>query len=237
MAVKGIQSAERVLTALETLAEHQPIGVGALARVLGADKSAVQRALVTLADAGWIRAVPGEPTRWELTSRVLVVANHVQLRSGLRQRVRPLLESLRDRTGETAVLAVADGQRVVIADVVESRHLVRTAPHIGMVVPTETSATGQALLAASDDAARTALLGGPTPPALAAQLAAIAERGWSLNADDVAEGATSVGVAIRDAAGMPVGAIAVSAVSSRMPPDDQQRLGELLVHQLGPVPS
>lgn len=227
MTVKPVRAAERVLATLEALAEHQPIGVGALARVLGDDKSAVQRALVTLAATGWIRPDGSDQTRWELTTRALVVAHHVQRRSGLRQHARPTLEALRDETGETIILAVPDAHRVVIIDVVESRHLVRTAPHVGMVIPPATSATGQAILAAMDDKQRRAFDDG-LPQQVLDELARVRARGWSLNADDVANGATSVGAAILDADGRPIGGIAVSGISSRMPTDVQQEMGELV---------
>ena len=53
MAVKRSQSAARVLAALEGIARHQPVGVSELARQLGADKSATQRAIMTLAAPVW----------------------------------------------------------------------------------------------------------------------------------------------------------------------------------------
>ena len=59
MSVKRSQSAARVLAVLECIARHQPIGVSELARLLQADKSAVQRAVMTLADDGWIRLASG----------------------------------------------------------------------------------------------------------------------------------------------------------------------------------
>src|SRR5690606_6083127 len=130
-------------------------------------------------------------TRWELTTRALVVAHHVQRRSSLRQQARPTLEALRDETGETIILAVPDAQRIVIVDVVESHHLVRTAPHVGMVIPPANSATGQAILAAMDDDQRRAFRD-DLPKRVLDELANVRARGWSLNADDVANGATSV---------------------------------------------
>jgi IclR family acetate operon transcriptional repressor len=219
-----VRSAERVLATLEALAEHQPIGVGALARVLDEDKSAVQRALVTLAAAGWIRPEGGDQTRWELTTRPLVVAHHAQRRLGLRQRARPTLEALRDETEESIILAVPDVDRIVIVDVVESRQLVRTAPHVGMVIPATTSAAGQAILAAWEPDQRESFLG-EMPPDVTAELERIRARGWSLNANDVARGATSVGAPIVDGDGQPLGGIAVSAISARMPREVQVRLG------------
>ncbi len=101
MAVKRIKSAAKLLATFEAIAEHQPIGVGALARLLDADKSAQQRAIMSLADEGWIQAAPGEPTKWETTARIYVLAHLAQGHSGLRQRARVRLDALRSRTGES----------------------------------------------------------------------------------------------------------------------------------------
>lgn len=229
MSVKPIQSAVRVLDALEIIARDQPIGVAQLARALAVDKSSAQRALVTLAASGWIRALPEGPTRWEVTPRVLVVASLAQAGSGLGQQIHPLMVSLRDQTQETVVCAVQDGDRVVITDVVECSQWVRAAPPVGLLVPTETSASGRALLSAMDRAGRAQLVGRELSEAEHQELDAVERRGWSLSADDAAAGATSVGVAIVSARGLPVAALAISAVSSRMPPEEQKRVGELLV--------
>jgi DNA-binding IclR family transcriptional regulator len=62
------------------------------------------------------------------------------------------------------------------------------------------------------------------------ELDAVRLRGWSLSVAGVAgEGATSLGAAVDDGNGVPVAAVTVSAVSFRMPPESQQRTGELLV--------
>jgi IclR family acetate operon transcriptional repressor len=230
VSVKRIRSASRVLTVLETIAEHQPIGVGALARLLDDDKSAVQRALMTLADDDWIRAAPGEPTRWELTTRIHVVANMAQGYTDLRDRSRIALDALRDETGESIILAVPDLGRLVVIDVLESRQLVRTAPYVGMVIPGATSAAGKAVLARMTSDARAAFLRTPVPPELEADLAAVLERGWALNDEDIVAGATSLGAAITDPEGQPIAAIVISAPSLRMQADEQARLGDRLVH-------
>ncbi len=133
MAVKRSSSASRVLKVFEHCAAHQPIGVSALARDLGADKSAVQRDLMTLADAGWIRVAVGMPGQWELTPHVLTLARPPHSTDSLRQRARPALERLRSETGETAYLTVPDGDQFVVLDALESEHLLRMVQPVGMV--------------------------------------------------------------------------------------------------------
>ena len=228
MGGKPLGSVQRALSVLEAIASHQPIGVAALCRVLDEDKSAVQRVLVTLAGAGWIRSTGEQVTRWELTERPLVVAGQAQRRSGLVARMRPTLEALRDETGETAMLAVPDLDRIVAVDVVESRHLVRTAPRLGMVLPPETSAGGLALFAHLPDEEVTRFLGAPPSRSLRAEIERTRARGWSLNAGVVDARATSLGAAVLDGAGHPVAVLVVSAPSDRLTEADFHKTGELL---------
>lgn len=226
--VKQLQSAGRVLATFEALADRQPIGVGALARALGDDKSAVQRALMTLADAGWIQRTPRDPARWEVTARVLALANAAHRHTDLRERARPTLQALQAETGETAILNVATGGRVVVVDVVESAHMVRAAPHVGFAVPTDASAAGQAILAHLPDDEVAALVGGEPPAALRDRLAEVRRRGWSVNDQDVTAGASGVGAAVLDAGGRAVGAVTISAPADRMPPATIREVGARL---------
>jgi IclR family acetate operon transcriptional repressor len=231
MAVKPLQSLARALEVIEAVAAHQPVGVAELARITGEDKSALQRVLVTLRESGWIRPSGDRVTRWELTARPLVVAGQARRRNDLLARARPVLEQLREATGETAALAVPDAGRIVAVDVVESHRLVRTAPRVGMVFPSATSAAGLAMFAAMapEEIARYDL--GPVDPAdpgFAADLELTRRQGWSLNAGVVHAGATSVGAAVLDAAGRPVAAIIVSAPSERLAEADHARIGRLI---------
>jgi IclR family acetate operon transcriptional repressor len=226
--VKRLRSASRVLAVIEAIAEHQPIGVAALARELDDDKSAVQRALMTLADDGWIRPAPGPPTRWELTPRIHVLSHLAQGHTDLRQRARVALDALRERTGESIILAVPDAGRLVAVDVLESRQLVRTAPFVGMVIPALGSASGQAVMAHLDDHERAAFLGGPVPADLAETLVTVRRRGWAINDGDVVAGATNIGAAILDDGGRPVASVTVSAPSDRLPASRHAKLGALV---------
>jgi IclR family acetate operon transcriptional repressor len=228
MAVKQVRSGARVLATFEAVAHHQPVGVGALARALGDDKSAVQRALMTLAESGWIRRSATDDARWELTTRMLRVSHEAYRRTGLTERTRRALEDLRDETGETVVLNVPEDGQIVVVDVVESAQLVRTVPTVGLVVPALSSAAGTAVLAAltDDDLAR--FLGGPPAPEVEARVEAVRRRGWSVNDRDATPGASAVGAAILDGAHRPIASIAISAPAERMGRDVLARLGPVV---------
>ena len=225
MAVKQMQSAARVLATFEAVVSEQPIGLGALARRLGEDKSALQRALATLASAGWIEPANSGATGWQASNRVLVLAHVARRGSDVVQRARQVLEQLRDETEETIILNVPDGRTLVIVDAVVSHQVLRTSPKVGMLVPVSSSAAGRALLSHLPMDEVIEFVDGEPPPDLGATLAADRERGWSINAEDVAQGVTAVGAAVLTADGRPVASITISVPIARMPFERYDELG------------
>ncbi|MFD4405226.1 IclR family transcriptional regulator [Nocardia sp. NPDC058499] len=228
IAVKTLGTLARGLRVVETVAARHPIGLTALCRELGEDKSALQRTLATLHEAGWIRPLPDSPPRWELSTKPLIVAGHALDTSSLPARARPLLASLRDETGETVHLALLDAPAIVVVDVAEGRHLVRTAPRIGQTHPPETSAAGRALLAHLTPEERVALSDARDTLLTDAEYDEIRDRGWSLCEGAVQEGSTSLAAAVTDSTGKPHGAIVVSGPDRRLTSEQYAEVGALL---------
>jgi DNA-binding IclR family transcriptional regulator len=218
-----------VLSVLEAIARHQPVGVSELARLLDEDKSAVQRAIMTLADEGWIHAGQGAPTRWRLTGHIHAVAHMAHGGDDLRQRARPVLEALRDETGESVILTTPDRGRFVVIDVVESRQLLRTAPQVGMIVDVIDSATGRVILAHLSRDRQIELLAAPPGADLAAEFATNLGRGFSVSEDDLIGGSVNIAAPIFEAGGEPAGAVVVSAPRERLTPEHHERVGQMAV--------
>jgi IclR family acetate operon transcriptional repressor len=158
---------------------------------------------------------------------MLVVAHEAERRSDLRQRARAALEYLRDETGESVLLAALDSNRVVTLDVVESSHLMRTVPRVGMVIPSS-SAAGLAALAYLDPDDLRFFLGDAPSLELLATLDEVRSRGWSLNFGDIAENASAVAAAVLNRRGHPAAVLAISAPTERMPASSHERLGHLV---------
>lgn len=234
MAVKRSSSATRMLKVFEAIAASQPIGVSALARALEADKSAVQRDLMTLADAGWIRAAPNGNGAgsgsggWELTPRILTLAHPPHSADGLRQLARPALEHLRSTTGETAYLAVPDGGHFVVIDAAESTQVLRMVPPVGLIVPVRGSATARAILPHLPREEQEQMLGTPVTEAMRAEFAATKARGYAVNNGDIDASAVAMAAAILGKDEIPVGALVLSAPSDRLGPDRWAGIGEQL---------
>lgn len=230
MAVKRSQSASRVLSVVELIAAHQPIGVSALARLLQDDKSAVQRAVMTLADAGWIRMAPEPPVRWELSAHIFTIAHLPHSANDLRQRARRTLEALRDEIGETVFLAIPDIGRFVVIDVADSPNALRPPLRVSEVIPVRGSATARAVLPYLTPDRRRAMLGAEAADAAdAAEFAATLTRGYGLSADEVMQGSTILAAPIFDSDGQPIASIGVSGLSERITADRHARIGALTV--------
>jgi IclR family transcriptional regulator, acetate operon repressor len=231
----AMQSVLRSLAVLEAVAEHQPVRVGELTPLLGLPKSTVQRSLETLAQAGWLRQVDGDLTRWALTSR----AQSIVLRSGgeidLRTCALPPMKQLRDAAGETTHLFVPAGSYQVVAiERVDSRRNVRTIIPLGTVFPMAASSAGIAMLAHGPDEQVDAAIEQATraedAPAgedlgkVRDQVAAVHTKGYScrLGWDRDVMG---IGAAIMDHRGEVAAGVSVSIPLSRFQYSDEAQWG------------
>lgn len=226
MPVKRSHSAARVLTVLETLANHRPMGVRALAKLLHEDKSTVHRALMTLADHGWIRVSSEPPVRWEVTAHILAVAHAAHGGSDLRARARPVLERLRDDTNETVLLVLPDVDRFVIADVVESRQILRMVPEVGTVVTVKNTATGRAVLPFVDTQRQAKLLGATPDRQLLGSFAQTRALGFAISEGEINPAATNLAAPIFDFNAQPMGVIVVVGPRERLSRSAHKRTGE-----------
>lgn len=228
MAVKRSLSATRMLCVFEGIARAQPIGVSALARRLDADKSAVQRDLMTLADAGWIRPAPGLAGQWELSPHILTLARPPHSNESLRQRAAPVLEKLRAETGETAYLAVPDGDHFVVMAACESQHLLRMVPAVGIVIPMRGSATARAVLPYLPPSEQARLLGRAPIEEDGREFTRTRARGYAVNDEEVQPGAVALASAVLAADGSPIGTLVLSGPAERLSPARREVIGPLL---------
>lgn len=227
MAVKGSSTAARVLTVLEAIAAHQPIGVAALARMMSEDKSAVQRAIVTLADQGWIKASNEPVVRWILTPRILAVAHSSQNKDDFQHRAQLVLDQLAAQSGETAIYTSFEGRNLVLTLTAESGQALRMVPHTGALVPVEISATGRAIMSWMSPERIKDLLGEAADEALLAQLGQFRAQGYGVSSE-VSQRAMTLASAVFEVDGRPIGGVGITGPVERMTPDALPRLGRMV---------
>ncbi|MGW1029919.1 IclR family transcriptional regulator [Streptomyces sp. NPDC002577] len=221
-----MKSVTRSLRILEAVAQHQPVTVGELTKLFGLPKSTVQRTLVTLAEAGWLRANRRDTTRWEIGARVLAVRPAALQGSSLFAAARDPMVRLRDEVNETIHLSVPDAlQGMVVVDRVDCEHAVRTFHTIGDTSPLHATAVGRAVLAHLPKQDIEEFIAGglerfsDTTPAdpdqLHAELDRIRTDGYAVNRNQYRPGVCAVAAPVLDEDGTPLAAVAISMPESR----------------------
>lgn len=218
-----VQSVGRALDLLEALAASPvPLSISTVAHATGLPVGTTHRLLQTLAGRGYVRQeanrdyAPGLAL-WRVSG------------SGVRSLVAParqFLSRLVALTGETANLAVLDGDEVLYVAQVPSPHRLRMFADVGRHVLPHSTAVGKVLLAdrPPDEAAATVRrIGLPArtattitdPDAFAVELRRVREQRWAIDRGEEDADVCCVAVPVCDA-GLAVAAMSVSGPSNRL---------------------
>ncbi|HET8599847.1 MAG TPA: IclR family transcriptional regulator [Segeticoccus sp.] len=140
----GVQSVERAFTLLETMAEHGgKMGLSQLAAESGLPLPTIHRLVRTLVDLGYL---------WQDATRQYALGPRL-IRLGERASgmltvfARPHLESLVNDLGESANLAMLDGDQIVYVAQAQSRRSMRMFTEVGRRVLPHCTAVGKAIMA------------------------------------------------------------------------------------------
>lgn len=232
-----MQSVKTALKVLEEVAAAGHAGVSELARVIGEPKSTIQRDLITLHEAGWIRPVEvAGRRRWILSSKVLGLARRFQPALRLREHALPAMEDLRALTQETIHLMLREGDRMVLIERLDSPQTLRTVRQLGASAPLHAASNGKAVLAYMSEPERAAYLARPLPAftprtitdpdVLTRDLETIRSRGYSLGDGELDLDVRAVAAAIRVETGEPVAALSISCPAFRFPDEKIAQYGE-----------
>jgi IclR family acetate operon transcriptional repressor len=151
----GVQSLERAFGLLELIAAHrEAMSISELAAASGLAPATLHRLARTLVDLGYLRQEPSR--RYALGPRLFLLAESSS--TSLNAVALPHLAHLVDEIGETANLAMLDGDQVAYVAQAPGRHSMRMFTEVGRRVLPHCTAVGKALLALSSDVDVRALL-------------------------------------------------------------------------------
>jgi len=151
----GVQSLERAFGLLEVIAAHRgAMSLSELATSSGLPPPTLHRLARTLVDLGYLRQEPSR--RYALGPRLFLLAESSTMM--LNAVALPHLSHLVDEIGETANLAMLDGDQVAYVAQAPGRHSMRMFTEVGRRVEPHCTAVGKALLAATTDEEARALL-------------------------------------------------------------------------------
>lgn len=230
----GVQSIERAFSLLETLADAGgTLGLSQLAQASGLPLPTIHRLLRTLVDLGYLRQ---ESTRQYVLGPRLIRLGEASSHM-LGTWARPYLADLVDEIGESANLAMLDGDEIVYVAQAQSRRSMRMFTEVGRRVLPHCTAVGKAIMAgmpAEDVREILQRTGMPRhtettitdPDDFAKQLGVTEERGYGIDEGEQEPGVRCVAVVVPDAPARL--ALSISGPSGRMTDELVERAVPLL---------
>jgi len=194
---------DKSVAILAALAERGPLSLAGLVEATGLSRPTTHRLAAALEAHRLVGRDGGG--RYRLGLRVLGWASAVQAEHGLVEAARPVLEALRDETGESAQLFVRDGDSRLCVAASERPSGLRDTVPVGAVLPLDRGSGGKVLLAYAAD-------GGATDP----ELETIRRRGWGVSVAEREEGVCSVSAPVLDSGGRIHAALGVSGPINRL---------------------
>ncbi len=229
-----VQSIERAFGLLETMADNGgTMGLSQLAQESGLPLPTIHRLLRTLVDLGYLRQDAAR--QYVLAPRLIRLGES----SGAMLSVwaKPHLDRLVDELGESANLAMLDGDEIVYVAQAQSRRSMRMFTEVGRRVLPHCTAVGKAILAQMPHDQVLDLLrrtGMPMhtentitdPGDFAVALRWVEEHGYALDDEEQEHGVRCVAVAVPDAPAR-LG-LSVSGPATRMTPEVVERAAPVL---------
>jgi DNA-binding IclR family transcriptional regulator len=153
-----VQSVDRALTILETLARSGEAGVTDLARGLGVHKSTAFRLVATLESHGLVEQTE-DRGKYRLGVGLLRLAGATTARLDVVQEARSLCRKLAADTGETVNIAVLADRAALYLDQIAGSSALQPHNWVGQHIPLHATSNGKVLLGGLDDESLAELLG------------------------------------------------------------------------------
>jgi DNA-binding IclR family transcriptional regulator len=199
-----------------------PLTVAEIARKTGLNRATVYRLLDTLAETDMIATV-GEPPRFRLGHGAMRLGRIWTAQIDLGVLARPVLDALRDETGESASLFLLRDDRQICVLESPSRQPLSMSRGIGEMEPGFRGASGKVILAWLDEAHAASLIeaGGRDGrrALIGKDLAKIRRDGYAVSHGEVFVGALAISVPVFDGNGQIMGSLSLYGPKARMRSD------------------
>lgn len=222
-----IRTLDKGLYLLEVIEqEYEPVNLTTLVNKLKWDKATVFRLCSTLERRGYIQKDP-DTKCYSLGLKIYGLYDSITRNLDMQKIIRPYLNRLVKRTGETANLALVLEKSVVIIDTVRSSNVLSANVHIGEREPLHCTSLGKSYLAFIDPAEVETRLELPLPEItpntitsveeLREDLNEIRKRGWACEKEEYIEGMHCVSAPVLNQFNLPVAMISISGPKYRFP--------------------
>lgn len=221
-----IKPVYKTLELLKAVGEAgRPVSLGEVCAMTGLPKSTAFKYLRTLRECGFLSHDPQTDT-YQVGIAVWQLGRLSGTTKAVREMAAPLMRKLGERFDETVNLGVLEDTDVVYVEIVESSHALQTKARLGGADPAYTTALGKAILAVLPaDEWRSHVpprLTARTPrtistvAALERELDAIRRHGYAVDREETDVGVVSVAAPVLGGDATVVGAIGLSAPTTRL---------------------
>lgn len=220
--MEGLTILDKAMTVVRVLTDGRECSVNELAECVEEPVSSTYRLLSSLLAAGWV--APGlKRGRYRLGLFFLRIGSQVEDRVDLRERTRPALQRLHQRTGQTAHLCVRDGLRAVCIERIDGGDVRWMGLRPGTSLPLVVGGAPVAILAnlpvGEYESIRDSTLAqsgfGHSPGTVETVDALVAEtraRGFAISDGDITPGVAALGTPVFDHSGQIVASISVGGL-------------------------
>ena len=222
----GLKSVLTALDLLDCFMTSDELGVTDIAHRLNVAKSTAHRLLTTLSARGMVEKNP-QTGRYRLGMHAYELGAITANRSRLRKLALPVMEDLRQRTGCTIHLSVADGADIIHLERLQSLRGMHVLGDMARRFPVHVTSGGKAIAAFNDEVAecrRQADFPVLTANTVRRQsefdevLAEVRARGYASNREEARLGFTSIAAPILDTNGVARAAISIVGPTSDIDP-------------------
>ena len=235
MAAGRVQSVERAFTLLECLADHGGAAtLSELAATTGLPMPTIHRMMRSLVSRGYVRQEPSR--RYALGPRMIRLGDFATRMLG--SWARPHLGGLVGRFGETANMAILEGDAAMYVAQVPSPRSMRMFTEVGRAVTLHSTGVGKAILSMLPDEQVANIIGRTglpavtehtitTPEQLLSSLAEVRDVGYALDDGEQEPGVRCVAAPITD---LPFhAAVSVSGPSSRVTREQARLIAPVVI--------
>lgn len=199
-----------------------------LAREVGVPASTAYRHLALLREMGLVED-DGNST-YRLAPLILRLAGAMRAGNLLLDIARPVIESLRNQSGETVLLYKHVGDYAACIEILESEDPIRLSSSLGSNVPLGQGAGAKVLLAYLSDEERNSYRSRKVDARKIddAELKQIRSKGWAVSSAEVSPGVWAVAAPVRDADGV-IHSLIIAGPAFRLDETRQRQLIDLVV--------
>lgn len=215
-----VRAVERAVAILRCFTVRNPaLSVAQIQGAAGLSRPTVYRLLETLEGLNMVHA-EGNPQRYRLAHGVMQLARVWLAGLNLPDVAQPIVEAVRDDTGETSALFVPRNDMRLCVLEYRSHEVLAMSRGVGDMGHLAEGASGKAILAFMGEGRQAALVGSKSDEAARERLTADLEHtrrdGFAVSRGEVFSGAVAVAAPIFDQSGAVAGSLGVFGPESRM---------------------